>query len=51
MTKEERLLEKQTEIANYERILANYYGRWWDMGKRRLDQLKAEFKAIQDSLQ
>lgn len=51
MTKEEQLLDKQKEIANYERILAAYKGRWWDMGKRHLDQLKDELIRIQDSLQ
>ena len=51
-TKEDALLEKQKEIANYERILAAYTGRWWNMGKTHLDSLKNELEELkQDTLQ
>lgn len=39
--------KKQAEIADYERILAAYRGRWWDMGKRHLDQLRDELSKLQ----
>lgn len=40
--------EKKEEIANYERILAAYKGRWYDQGKRHLDELKSELNKLQD---
>ena len=39
--------EKKAEIANYERILAAYYGRWDDQGKRHLEGLKQELQDLE----
>jgi hypothetical protein len=50
MTNEEAITAKKEEIANYERILANYYGRWWDTGKRHLDQLCDELSTLESSI-
>ena len=44
MTKVE---EKQAEIANYERILAAYHGRWYDQGRRHLEDLKRELHDLE----
>lgn len=41
--------EKETEIANYERILAAYKGRWYDQGKRHLEDLKIQLHDLQTS--
>jgi hypothetical protein len=48
--KEQLILDKQKEIENYKRILGNYYGRWWDQGKRHLEQLEVELKVLQDNI-
>jgi hypothetical protein len=48
MTNEEKIAAKAAEVANYERILANYYGRWYDMGKRRLEELRNELQQLKD---
>jgi hypothetical protein len=48
MTNEEAIAAKKAEIADYERILAAYYGRWWDMGKRHLDGLKQELIVLEN---
>jgi hypothetical protein len=50
MTNEEAIAAKKAEIANYERILAAYVGRWYDMGKRHLDQLREELVILTNSL-
>lgn len=50
MTNEEAIAAKKAEIADYERILAAYRGRWWDMGKRHLDQLKEELSLLETTL-
>lgn len=42
-----RLTNKRAEVANYERILAAYRGRWYDMGRRHLADLKAELNALE----
>lgn len=42
MTKEEKIQAKKNEIANYERILNNYRGRWYWYGRRKLDELNDE---------
>ena len=39
--------EKKLEIANYERILAAYRGRWYDQGKRHLEDLKRELQDLE----
>lgn len=39
--------EKKAEIANYERILAAYYGRWYDQGRRHLEDLKRELHDLE----
>ena len=49
MTKYEKIEAKKREIANYERILADYYGRWYDQGKRYLESLKAELLELETS--
>jgi hypothetical protein len=44
----EKIEAKKAEIANYERILREYQsGRWMDMGRRRLAELKAELVALE----
>lgn len=47
MINEEKIIEKRKEIEDYQRILLNYRGRWWDMGKRHLDQLKVELDELE----
>lgn len=39
--------DKKNEIANYERILAAYYGRWYDQGKRHLEGLKQQLQDLE----
>jgi hypothetical protein len=52
MKKEELILAKKEEIANYERILNDYHnrgrGRWYDYGKRSLERLKDELKVLEE---
>lgn len=43
----EKITAKQAEIANYERILQGYRGRWYDQGRRHLEELKAELSALE----
>lgn len=43
----QRLLDKRAEVANYERILAAYRGRWYDMGRRHLAGLREELQALE----
>ena len=47
MTNDEKIEEKKKEIENYERILANYRGRWYDYGKRSLQRLKDELLELE----
>lgn len=43
MEKSRLIKEKEDEIANYTEILNRYKaGRWFNMGKRHLEQLNAE---------
>lgn len=46
MTKDEQIEAKKKEIENYERILLNYRGRWYDYGKRSLQHLKEELAEL-----
>lgn len=46
-TKNEKIVEKKAEIENYKRILNEYRGRWWDQGKRHLEELEAELIALE----
>lgn len=41
-----KIEDKKTEIANYERILAAYVGRWYDQGRRHLEDLKADLEKL-----
>lgn len=46
----EKIEAKKAEVANYERILREYRsGRWYDMGRRRLDELKQELSDLENS--
>lgn len=46
----EMIEAKKAEVANYERILREYRsGRWYDMGRRRLDELKQELSDLENS--
>ena len=47
-TKNELIEEKKAEIENYKRILSEYRGRWWDQGKRHLEELERELKELED---
>jgi hypothetical protein len=42
----QRIVAKEAEITNYERILRQYAarggGRWYDQGRRHLEALRAE---------
>lgn len=50
MTKE-KIEAKKAEVANYERILREYRsGRWYDMGRRRLEELKRELAELETEL-
>jgi chromosome condensin MukBEF ATPase and DNA-binding subunit MukB len=42
-----KMEEKKNEITNYERILAAYKGRWYDQGKRHLEELKQELQDLE----
>lgn len=42
MKNEEKIQAKKEEVANYERILSEYQGRWYDYGRRSLARLKEE---------
>lgn len=38
---------KRAQIVDYERILANYWGRWNQLGRRNLAQLKQELADLE----
>lgn len=41
--------EKEAEIENYKDVLDRYgHGRWYNYGKRRLEELETELKVIKD---
>lgn len=43
---QEKIEAKEVEVANYQRILSEYRGRWYDQGARHLAELKAELVAL-----
>lgn len=43
----EQITAKEADIRNYERILSEYYGRWYDQGRRHLAELRQELKALE----
>lgn len=47
-TLEHATTAKRAEVANYERILAKSYGRWYDSGARHLQVLKNELAALEE---
>lgn len=44
---QDELEKKRLEVANYERIFAAYYGRWRDLGWRRLKELRQELHDLE----
>jgi hypothetical protein len=50
MKNENEIKEKKEQIEKYKIILENYYGRWYDQGKRRLEQLEEELKILENHL-
>lgn len=43
----DEIINKKAEIENYKRILNNYRGRWYDMGRRHLEALENELKELE----
>ena len=43
---QEKITAKKAEIANYERILSEYRGRWYDQGRRHLEELNVELAQL-----
>lgn len=41
----------QEDIANYERILKGYYGRWYDYGQRSLEAKRLHLRELEKKLQ
>ena len=49
MNIEEKIKQKQAEIEHYVGVLERYSsGRWYDMGRRHMDELKEEYKMLQE---
>lgn len=47
----EKIKNKEAEIVNYNRILSEYgSGRWLDMGRRHMAELKNDLKFLQKQL-
>ena len=49
MKKEEAVAAKKAEILHYEGVLERYgSGRWLDMGRRHLANLREELRVLED---
>ncbi len=50
MKKEEAVAAKKAEIEHYEGVLQRYgSGRWLDMGRRHLAELKEELRVLEEA--
>lgn len=45
---EKKIEDKKAEIEHYKGVLARYQsGRWYDMGRRHLEELEQELKLLE----